>query len=486
MKELLPIDRLSPEIQGIIEHFAGVKKAPSNFVAASIFATVGGVAGKRIEVVDGGYHNYGQLYSCLIGSPGSAKSPAMDIVTQPVTDIDFENYTTYRQQMKEWKQVRKKDDTTPPPTLQKIACDDVTMEKLMGILSENDNGILMHCDELTDLTANLNRYSKGDNLPKFLKMWSNGSVQVDRKGDDPLMVPRPFLSVLSGTQPVNIGRIFGKHVGTGFFARWLFTLPNEKPVEKVQPVDYYFDYWNKYIRCLHDLPPMELRFSADALERLKTFDDLHEMTCDAFADGGNTELAEYSIKQCYTIRRLAGIIHLLSPETNIMKGSVSPIINDDEVASTEKVVQFHENCAAKVLQMMGEQQMSNLTDKQLLNLFNDRFHPTNISELARLIGRSQQYLSKVLLHQSTTKLEQHEQQEQNTKEEICCYLQDKCTRLVEVEGLPEEEDVESMLLSAGGEVKKVLDTLTMLNNMADVEQAKGSIYTSLFGLYAIK
>ena len=194
---VFPLDGLSPEIKGIIEQFSKVKKCPTNFVGTSMLADIGALAGKRLIIKDGAYINYGQMYACLVDKPGGGKTPAMEVVMEATEDIDYQNYCDYKAQLKLWRAAQKSGKDSEKPKLSKITVDDVTVEKLMSVLSENENGIILHCDELTDLTSNLNRYNNGDNLPKLLKIWSNGSVRVDRKNDEPLMVRRPFLSILS-------------------------------------------------------------------------------------------------------------------------------------------------------------------------------------------------------------------------------------------------------------------------------------------------
>ena len=474
---VLPLEGLSREIQDVIKHFAQVKKSPTNFVATSLFAVVGGVAGKRLQIVDGGYSNFGQVYACLVGVPGSAKSPAMDVVTEAVTKIDYENYLTYKRELQEWKNL--KDNSIEKPTIKKVICDDVTTEKLMTILSENDNGILMHCDELTDLTANLNRYSTGDNLPKFLKMWSNGAVRVDRKGDEPLMVQRPFLSVLSSTQPINLWRIFGKHQGTGFFARWLFTLPNDKPDSKAEPNQVYFSFWERVIKSIRELPPMTLHYSEDVLPQLQAFDDSRQVATDTIAHS-NPEFAECLIKSCYTVRRLSVIIHLISAESNIVNGVLSPFVTADEFHYAEKLTEFYEKCSAAILDMMTEKRMEKMTDKRLLQEFNERFHPTNISELARLIGKSQQYVSKCILGQSTANEEKQMQRTKSASQQICQYIENHCPRLMQIEGLPDDDAIDAMQCCAKNDLQTIRDVLSLIEQTDNIQNLRGSIYTILF------
>lgn len=399
MKETktLALDGLCPVVKGIIEHFAAVQKAPTNYVATAMFAAVGAVAGKRIEIVDGGYTNYGQLYTCLVGVPGASKSPAMKIVMQPIVSEDKSLYDEYKAAKKEW---QKNGGEEPAPVLKRLTTDDATFEKLVNILDENPNGILIYEDELIDLMSNLNRYNNGDNLPKLTKFWSNQSIRYDRKCEEPVMIENPFVSILSGTQPDNLQRIFAKHLGTGFFSRWLFCLPNNKPEQRTEPNPMYFAGWARIVNNIMQLPTMQLHFTPEAKEKLKDFDEMRESLTEAMAET-NSELAEHYIKQCYTIRRLAAIVHLLSYDNYIYNGEVSSEITLTEFIYAEKLVEFYDYCAHEVLMLMGEKIATGMTDKKVLQVFNDRFHPDNISELARLIGKSQQYVAKCISHKKT-------------------------------------------------------------------------------------
>ena len=68
MKKVFPLDYLAVEVKASFEHLSKTTKSPLNFVSASGFTAVGAAAGKRLEIVDGSYHNYGQLYTCLVGT----------------------------------------------------------------------------------------------------------------------------------------------------------------------------------------------------------------------------------------------------------------------------------------------------------------------------------------------------------------------------------------------------------------------------------
>ena len=387
----IPMNGLSVEVQGIIKHFADVLKSPTNYVATSLFAAVGAAAGKRLIIEDGAYMNYGQMYACLVGAPGAAKSPAMRMAMQPINEIDSLYYKEYRERLKEWK----KDKTADKPTLKKIACDDVTTEKLFSILHENENGVILVCDELTDFMGNLNRYNNGDNTPKFTKIWSGDTVRIDRKGDESLRIENPFLSILTSTQPVNLPKIFNRHVGTGFISRWLFCLPNEQPAERVEPNPMYMNYWRDLIGQIQQMPEMRLKFGDYAKTILDEFDGRMEIETKYQDEHGQNEYANYVIKQCYTIRRLAGIIHLISTETDLINGNVSGEITLKEVLYAEELVKFYDDCAKSVIPQIEIGRRFSATSAEVIKMVFDKFEVKSISELARAIGKSQQYVSKI-------------------------------------------------------------------------------------------
>ena len=100
------INGLQYEVQEVIRHFAASVQAPTNYVATALLTAVGAVAGKRLIIEDGAYTNYGQLYTCLVGAPGAAKSPAMRVVMEPVNEIDRQYYADYRAALKAWKKTQ--------------------------------------------------------------------------------------------------------------------------------------------------------------------------------------------------------------------------------------------------------------------------------------------------------------------------------------------------------------------------------------------
>ena len=227
---------------------------------------------------------------------------------------------------------------------------------------------------------------------------------------------------------------------------------------------------------------MELTFTDEVLPLLESFDDTREAVAESLGDK-TPELAEYFLKQKYNIRRIAGIVHLISAESDVVNGVLLPQISRDEFLYAERIVEFFERCAAKTLEMMSLKRVEKMTDKQLLREFNNRFHPSNISELARLIKKTPQYLSKVFLNQDTTKVEAEEQAKKKDCQEIKQFITTNCASLQTIDGLPSDEEIEAMMSVTGGSITKTKETLQKMSEYKEISKGKGMIYSLLFSQF---
>ena len=467
MKKVFPLDFLAPEVKGTFEHFSKTTKSPVNFISASGFTAVGAAAGKRLEIVDGSYHNYGQHYTGLVGVPGTSKTPAMEITLKPIKDADERAYVKYKSELKEYRKKQKKGDGLEgeQPILHKVITSDTTFEKLAYMMSENNGSMLIHADELTGFLLNLDRYSNGTNMPKLLEMWTNSNVTIDRKGDESLLIPRPFLGIIGSTQPVNLAQLFQRFNGSGFFPRWTFVLPDSKPQTRIEPDMAYFTYWEKVISRVLEMERMELHFADDVKPLLASFDCEREMRTDYFAES-NPEMAETYAKSSYKIRRIAGIVHLLSEENCIANKIPTNTISLNEFNYAERIVEFLEGCSLEVLNMMVEKKVDRLTDKRLLYELNKRFHPTfSITDFAKGIGRSKQYVSRCFLGGDTTEIEKKEKIIKDVAENIREVIKETLPNVWNVMGRPSDEEIEAMYDTCNGNIGEIVKRLQKLNTL---------------------
>ena len=106
--------------------------------------------------------------------------------------------------------------------------DDTTVERLAGILEENQRGVLVLKDELSAWLSSMNQYKqggKGSDRQFWLSAHDNTATSVDRKSmDEPMILVRPFVTVLGGMQP-SVLPDFGKDRGDGLIERFTPVYP---------------------------------------------------------------------------------------------------------------------------------------------------------------------------------------------------------------------------------------------------------------------
>lgn len=481
-KHIFPLDYLAVEVKGVFEHFAKTTKSPVNYVAGACFTAVGAAAGKTLEVVDGSYHNYGQEYTCLVGPPGTSKTPAMEIALQPIKDADEAAYIAYKNELKEYKKKQKMSDDIAgdKPILHKIITSDTTFEKLALMMSENNGSMLIHADELTGFLQNLDRYNNGTNMPKLLEMWTNSNVTIDRKGDESLLIPRPFLGILGSTQPVNLSKLFKRYNGSGFFPRWSFVLPDKKPEIRIEPDRLYFSYWQKLIRMVLEMETMELHFADEVKPFLASFDSEREMKTEYFAET-NPEMAETYAKSSYKVRRIAGIVHLLSEDNCIANKIPTNTITLNEFNYAVRIVEFFEECSFEVLNLMVEKNVDKLTNKQLLYELCKRFHPTKITELAALLGVSKQYVSRCFLGGDTTEIEKKEKAIKDVAGNIVEVIKETTPNVWKILGSPSYEEIETMYNICDGKTEEIVKRLKKAESTQFSGGETYSLLISIFG-----
>jgi hypothetical protein len=256
-----PVEVFHKNLRKFARETALALACPVDYVAVPILVLGGGALGARRALeIKPGHLQRGALYAAVVGPPGSAKTPALEKVTDPVNDIEeaiqaawdqeMEVYQAlldaYESDLKEWKKVKAEERGDPPkkpdrPPLKRLTVSDATTESLAPILKENPEGITMVRDELIGWVAAMNQYregGKGADQQFWLSAWSGHIPPVDRKkthDQGPLRVRRVFVGVIGGLTPDKLPAIRGdrprqRAEQDGFIDRVLFSYPPEPPV----------------------------------------------------------------------------------------------------------------------------------------------------------------------------------------------------------------------------------------------------------------
>lgn len=239
--EPFPLEVLPAGLREFVEEAAWALNCPSDFAAVPLLGLAGGAIGNTRRLAITRTHTQSAcLFAVVVGSPGSGKSPALQVVAEPFEAQEKGYRLDWQRQMDEWRQAA--DEQTPKPRPRRLLLDDVTTERMVGLLEDNPRGLCMVRDELSALVTGMDQYKGGKGYDRqiFLKLWSGAAVRVDRKNHADgaaIVVPHPFVAIVGGIQPTVVERMRGESRGgrppdDGFLDRFLFSYPSEPPARQ--------------------------------------------------------------------------------------------------------------------------------------------------------------------------------------------------------------------------------------------------------------
>src|SRR5262249_27451979 len=150
----------------------------------------GGAAGasRALQVKDG-HAERPCLWAAVVGHTGTAKTPALGLVCDPVHDEEDRRRQEYRRGFTAHDE---DPDGHARPVLVSVCTGDVTRERLARKLMEGPRGLVLIHDELTAWVRSMDQYRQGRGADRqfFLSAWSGSPISVEREKDrrDPLFV----------------------------------------------------------------------------------------------------------------------------------------------------------------------------------------------------------------------------------------------------------------------------------------------------------
>lgn len=283
------------------------------------------------------------LFLVLIGEPSSGKTPPLKEMEKPLQKADVESDHIYREQRQEYDNMMqltaedRKEQGLPEkpekPVHHEILVIDSTIEKLFSIMKENPHGILLFINELSKLVMNLNRYGKGSDEAYYIEFYDGNQVKMERKTTgDYINILRPYVSIIGGTQPGLLKKMFsGDKEASGFASRFLKIFPdiNHMPMWGTDPMPEEVEKgWDDIIsallkmECKYDgngeIIPEMLEFSKEAKEVLnvwqKKVSDRWD-NADSYMKGICGKLKTYAVRFCLIIHVMRLVCEEVTDET---------------------------------------------------------------------------------------------------------------------------------------------------------------------------
>jgi hypothetical protein len=202
-----PVEVFPVAIQNIINQTNECLKYPVDFIGTSILFACSTVIGNtyKAEIIPGWVEGV-TLYLALVGRAGTNKSHPLTFAMQPIFDHDKKTYAEYKEAKAVYQRAMmqsKSEQTEIPenkPFWRKFVVGDFTPEGLAEIHRFNLRGLGVYSDELAGWFKNFNRYHKGSEAEFWLSNFSGKQITIDRKSQEPVLIPTPAISVCGSIQ----------------------------------------------------------------------------------------------------------------------------------------------------------------------------------------------------------------------------------------------------------------------------------------------
>ncbi len=254
---LLPVpqldDELIPEpLRDWTLDIARRSCTPKEFPVAAAFVSLSGLIGCRLTIRPKRRDRWlvcPNLWGVAVGFPGILKSPMVEEAMRPLKRLIADASDTHKELMEEWgarrlvlaaKQAAAKKklekeasskvgpneermaalareaaagDSEEPPWEERKIVNDLTIEKLQVIMSQNRNGLIYFRDELSSMLRAMDKQGHETDRPFLLECWEGlGSHRVERMGRPDVLIERACLSMFGTIQPGPLARYLDESI----------------------------------------------------------------------------------------------------------------------------------------------------------------------------------------------------------------------------------------------------------------------------------
>jgi hypothetical protein len=212
-------------------------------IAGPCLAALAGCIGnrRRIVIKAGAWYEACVLWIAIVQRSGGKKTPAISLVLEHLQELEAEEIEAekarkadYDEEFKAWQSEPKEERGEPPlkpDPARRLLVSDITTEGLLSVHATSPLGLLLNRDELGGWLRSFNQYKggKGADAQTWCEVHQGKPALIDRKGSQPLSVPRAAVSIIGGIQPELLrNAISGEHLFDGVASRILFVAPPER------------------------------------------------------------------------------------------------------------------------------------------------------------------------------------------------------------------------------------------------------------------
>ena len=240
----LSLELILPDckLRQLLTNFSQKLQVPSAAIIMAFLTTVASrcTVGTQLTLRKSSNHSVPPyLYTVLVGSPGSGKTPLINAITtapcrllQAKLDAEHQSkLSQYEAELRYFNSLTKeqKIESDPPisPVRQAAYVSDATTEAVVNLMEQNNqSAVFLVIDEFASMILNRGKYSKGLNSDaQFYNSAYSGQIPVvARKTTGISGCGTGGVSILGGTQPALLQQLFSKSSPeSGEWARYCFS-----------------------------------------------------------------------------------------------------------------------------------------------------------------------------------------------------------------------------------------------------------------------
>lgn len=395
-----PINGLPQVILDFALEISEVYGVPIEFPVMSALCAISAATRKKFVIDSGKYKNFGQLWVMLVAPPGVGKTEPVAAAFRPLQKMDNASYNDYQLELSRWKAEcteAKQLKTQEPekPFFKQCLIDDFTPESLYQTMFRNNGSISLYRDELSGWFADFGRYNKNGEISRYLSIFNNAQFCINRKSEEPLQIPEPFLTICGTIQPevLTIALSSNTLKENGFASRFLYVYPKEVKKQKYSertPDKTIVDRYEKLITHCYYLSRVENPFTLSA-EAKELFIQYANQTTDLVNSCSNNFVRATYAKMEIQVLRLALIIQIIRGIYDNIEWQQGMITKEAMQYSIKLCNYFN----SKILLVDNSNSPTKITPSEAIKTIQKEYGIKNKQAFADSIGISRQYVSKI-------------------------------------------------------------------------------------------
>ena len=354
-----------PEFQSkwlpdIIRHFseslAASVQVSVEMVACIALSVISFIASKHyVVLVRDGWYEPPNIFTIIAAESGERKSAVMSKVVRPLLQYESQwnkehegeilrSRIEHKSMEKALSELKKKallDETSQAAYDEalhlfekhkelhnkQLVADDVTVEKAVTIMKQNNEKLMIVSSENSFLSTALGRYSNQPNIDILLKGYSAEMISVDRQTRESDHLDHAFLTICVATQPYVAKELYANElfIRRGLLARFLLCCPQSTIGNRsfdVPPMDSKLSkvWTNLCFNLLRNIDESDCKIICKLSQEAKgKISEFYEALETKLGEDDNESLRAFDAKLCGHVCRLALILHVSEyPSANDM------------------------------------------------------------------------------------------------------------------------------------------------------------------------